>query len=345
MDHHEDQPDSGLPPDTGDCERCHSPETEQYIPVNANRFFPGEICAIHESPFTFVHLATRETSYRGTPIEGQGARPAVIVQPAARQPHLPPSAARNPRRKHQICLLATFGGEADVSRLCAILQFFCVPTYPHRQLHARLRLPTHVHTSPEWCGDNTWLIAYPFPTISEVPFRWSNRGPNNLRGSSFRLDDEQRVVLRDLSQQKRTEWEELLAHDPDVANRYYKEYKQAHNRTKKERSQRSQATSAASTPGNSTTNLPDILRPAITHTALESSTAAETLVDTKGDEPDSVYTPATSESAHATQMLATTSQFGTDVPLMGPRDHTDTNTSTSAVTEPTELDMAAVAVA
>ncbi|KAH9846488.1 hypothetical protein C2E23DRAFT_575167 [Lenzites betulinus] len=291
--------------DSGDCTRCHIPNTDQYVPVENTSLLPGDICAIHETPFTFVRLATNGPAYNGKP----DTHPAVIIHLGSRQRHLRPSAARKPWRKHTICLMDTFRDESDISRLPSILRLFCAPVSPHRQLHARLCLPPHIHTSPEWCKPNAWLIAYPFSSNATIDERWMHRDPDNRRGP-FHVDDGQRASILDLSEQKRTEWEELLNRDPDAANQYYKEYKRAHHRINKER-QRSQITSAVSTPGLPTTDLPDLRRPVIASappTSLPSDATRETV--TAADSPVDSDLTSTSVTPESEYVLTTTSEFG-----------------------------------
>lgn len=206
-----------------DCPRCHNPDNSEYRPPQSGQHAVGDICAIHETPTTPVHIATGHTPpYRGPALATRGlGRPAVVLRSARK-------ARRNAQRARQteclLCLLATFGHEGDITKLSQILQFFSVPVYPHHMLSECSRLPPHVHTSPEWCEHNAWLFAFAFSSPAAISGRWENRGAPSRPPSSYRLDENSHRALVDTCEQKRAEWEELIKQNPGLAEKWFQEY-------------------------------------------------------------------------------------------------------------------------
>ncbi|OJT11020.1 hypothetical protein TRAPUB_12474 [Trametes pubescens] len=141
----------------------------------------------------------------------------------------------------RICLLATFGHEGDITKLSQILQFFSLPVYPHHALFKCSRDPPHVHTSPEWCEHNTWLMAYIFNSRATISGRWENRGAPSDPPSTYRVDsddteDSELCALIDACEQKLADWEKLLQQNPGLARKWFQEYQEDNARIGKERS-------------------------------------------------------------------------------------------------------------
>ncbi|EIW54305.1 uncharacterized protein TRAVEDRAFT_74428 [Trametes versicolor FP-101664 SS1] len=235
--------------DSTDCPRCHAPNSNEYHPENTDERSAGDIWVIEETPTTVVRRATRpgRSLHRGPRKHEGGGRPAVILKARARRP---PNGAQRIRSTAMcsICLLATFGHEGDIAKLSRILQFFCLPVYPHHVLSECSRHPPHVHTSPEWCEHNAWLIAFAFDSSAAISGRWKNRGTQSRSPSqsSYRLDDEALGALLDVCEQKRAEWDALMGQDPGLAQKWFQEYQEDNARIGRERSaSRASSTSAS----------------------------------------------------------------------------------------------------
>ncbi len=209
-----------------DCPRCHNPKHNEYHPRQPDQYAIGDICAIHETPNTPVHLVTHHTPPR--PSTGGHGRPAVVVN-SSRKAGRDSGTRRAQQTMCRICLLATFGHEGDITKLSQILQFFSLPVYPHHALFKCSRDPPHVHTSPEWCEHNTWLMAYIFNSRATISGRWENRGAPSDPPSTYRVDsddteDSELCALIDACEQKLADWEKLLQQNPGLAEKWFQEY-------------------------------------------------------------------------------------------------------------------------
>ncbi|KAH9855718.1 hypothetical protein C2E23DRAFT_546099 [Lenzites betulinus] len=220
-----------------DCGRCHAPDYTEYCPSQPSPPAVGDIWAIQETPGTFVRIATGHENRKSSSTKRKG-RPAVFLQPGPRRGRARKGVQGPQQTKCLICLLATFGHEADITKLSQILQFFSLPVYPHQALSAPdcSQTPPHVHTSPEWCEKNAWLIAYSFKSSATIDGRWEN--PSAQSGSSYRLGEKSLSALLDVCEQKRREWDQFIQQHPDVAKRWFQEYQEDNARIWEERSVR-----------------------------------------------------------------------------------------------------------
>lgn len=205
--------------DSTDCPRCHAPINNEYHrnPEHPDRPDVGDIWRLKETPATFAHLATRR------PVSGRRKfRPAVILRPGARR--APGGAENILKTMCRIFLMGTFNRESDITKLSSLLGFFCLHVFPHQALSNRLRHPPHVHTSPEWCRQNAWLIAYAFDSSAAIDGPWENRDAPSRPYSSYQLDDESLGAVLEACEQKKAEWEQLIERDPELAKRFFLEY-------------------------------------------------------------------------------------------------------------------------
>ncbi|KAI0774874.1 hypothetical protein BD413DRAFT_537293 [Trametes elegans] len=256
------------------CSKCSEsqvnpqpPHTPSFVFPLAWRAQPGNIHKITESPNTPMHeilriprpssrqstrsasststvrtsgsvASTTKSDYQGRP------RPCVIMPSDVGPPSSPKAC--------EICLMATFSQTAALEELPEILQRFCIHISPHPSTN--LAGTPHVHTSPRWCKENAWLIAYRFVSKSTIMGRWQEFD------ATYKLDLEELAALVDVCQQKRKEWDELIQQDGSVLLRCRKQWikssKKAGRKKKRDSESRLPSrTSASTSPQSSTLGL------------------------------------------------------------------------------------------
>ncbi|KAI9067483.1 hypothetical protein FKP32DRAFT_265975 [Trametes sanguinea] len=221
------------------CKKCRGEELNnpdpEYRPARDSRYFsPGDIWAIREGTQVPVYLIlngqytgysipthastggfSTSTSYaRSTALGHYNARPCIIMRRAAMSsPH-----------GCTVCLMATFSGSTRLEDLPEVLRVYCIPLSPHGLLRRRPGAK-HIHTSPEWPKENTWVIARKFDTYGNLVGRWENRASDDPTASSYTLDRESQAVLAQSEKERRIQWELSCAEDQTLRKRCDDEYK------------------------------------------------------------------------------------------------------------------------
>ncbi|KAI8978348.1 hypothetical protein BD414DRAFT_580151 [Trametes punicea] len=250
------------------CSRCQEPCTDEYLPArDAKAYLPGEICAIKDSPDVPIYLLltggrpppTQSDNSRSVQFssvvsartaasgvrDGYNPRPCIVLEPAPTMSHV----------GSLICLMATLVGRSQLDELCEILKLFCVHVSPHSP--ANLADHEHIHTYPEWCKDNTWLIAFRYSSTVSIEGRWRNYRSQTQPHSSFKLDATYMEELIRLCERRLEEWEKIVQDNPTARKAYLRDYRKHSKRAAKQKKKNLAARdSARSSARASTVDLP-----------------------------------------------------------------------------------------
>ncbi|CDO77718.1 hypothetical protein BN946_scf184969.g69 [Trametes cinnabarina] len=124
-----------------------------------------------------------------------------------------------------ICLLATFRGTKRREELLEIFQYVCFPIYPH-VLSAN---GVHLHFTPEWENDCTWLMAYRFS--SKRPLKKPIRSRDVGNGeATIKADADVLAQIDTLSRECYQLWQSKCADDPETLPRCLQGFRRFHER-------------------------------------------------------------------------------------------------------------------
>ncbi|KAI0800130.1 hypothetical protein C8Q74DRAFT_1234487 [Fomes fomentarius] len=214
------------------CSTCLSPNTTLYRHhPEAKSYLEGEIIGIRESVHRPIdHIFGLTIPSMAPLLDGRGigkVRPAIVWDddgPTAslesESADLDPTIPTTTRA----CLMASYEGNYALDTLPQILRDnFAVPISPHCGI--REGTP-HLHTSPEWQKDHTWLIVYPFTSLGVVDGRWLHRalGGRKQKEHSFKVEESMLDMLYDLCQEKMDRWSQRCLEEEDYITQCLEDY-------------------------------------------------------------------------------------------------------------------------
>ncbi|KAI0645113.1 hypothetical protein C8Q79DRAFT_969786 [Trametes meyenii] len=228
------------------CDQCRRPpsEVQAYQPdFDTKHYEEGDICAIYESMSLPIYklLTGEPPQNRSRASIGfkawtrsklrisfadsedvkppRNPRPCVILE---RTPITTPSESASPVTLKFICLMATFNDTHELYNLPEVLQHFCIPISPH---HLAVPGKPHVHTSPPWLKENTWLIALPFHSSAEIKGRWGIKRDGTRPKGPFGLTPEALDSINKLMESRAISWANLCLANPRLKEQSLKHYK------------------------------------------------------------------------------------------------------------------------
>ncbi|KAI0629590.1 hypothetical protein C8Q77DRAFT_295991 [Trametes polyzona] len=154
----------------------------------------------------------------------------------ARRPRVRPCIVMNPAvagdRKVPIILMGTFHRPQRREDLPEILQHFCAPAYPHNPHEP------HLHFTPEWENNCTWVIAITYLSVHRVEAPWTRRShtaPDSTgedAKTTFKCDGEAWDRLQYEQATRLRTWFKRCQEDPYTVPRCLEGYRQWRARVK-----------------------------------------------------------------------------------------------------------------
>ncbi|KAI0645086.1 hypothetical protein C8Q79DRAFT_969643 [Trametes meyenii] len=237
-------------PEPPSCSKCSVLATSQPDTSSTSTrpgiYHPGSVCSIRTSDpkamaYDILEISQPSFTTRPQRTSGnaeivragrnrviQGPRPCVVLKPASSRPG---SRSRKRESRLGVCLMGTFIDE-DIESLPEILKFFAIPVCPHFLVDGSVNgfsIIPHIHTSPQWARNNTWILAYIHMIERDnISGLWVHDDDNDDDGQdspgiTYYLDEHQLSAFLVLCEEKKKAWDSRVQSDPDFVQRCLRE--------------------------------------------------------------------------------------------------------------------------